>query len=171
MTARVVFTSGFSRLGGVREFTVEAKNLRGVIKAMGELYPTLGEHLVEETTVAIDGAAHAALRRIAPSCTGGQTKRPFSRRLWSRQRPVPSQAKIFTRSARLTRNTNTSPTKRVLTQRLLHQCRQAVQADAEIDRPARHHDAHPGRDLGLLLEGLDWSRVRPKSVIAPLLAG
>jgi hypothetical protein len=24
MTARVVFTSGFSRLGGVREFTVEA---------------------------------------------------------------------------------------------------------------------------------------------------
>ena len=25
--------------------------------------------------------------------------------------------------------------------------------------------------LGLLLEGLDWSRVRPKPVIAPLLAG
>jgi transposase len=25
--------------------------------------------------------------------------------------------------------------------------------------------------LGLLLEGLDWSRVRPKSVTAPLLAG
>jgi hypothetical protein len=64
MTARVVFTSGFSRLDGVREFTVEAKNLRGVIKAMDELYPTLGEHLVEETTVAIDGV-HAALRRIA----------------------------------------------------------------------------------------------------------
>jgi molybdopterin synthase sulfur carrier subunit len=58
MTARVVFTSGFSHLGGVREFTVEAKNLRGVIKAMDELYPTLGEHLVEETTVAIDGAIH-----------------------------------------------------------------------------------------------------------------
>ena len=33
MAARVVFTSGFSRryTGGVREFTVEAKNLRGVI--------------------------------------------------------------------------------------------------------------------------------------------
>jgi len=27
----------------------------------------------------------AALKRIAPSCTGGQTKRPFSRRLWNRQ--------------------------------------------------------------------------------------
>lgn len=25
--------------------------------------------------------------------------------------------------------------------------------------------------LGLLLEGLDWSRVRPRPVIAPLLAG
>ncbi len=51
---------GFSRryIGGVREFTVEAKNLRGVIKEMDRLYPGLGEHLVEETTVAIDGAIH-----------------------------------------------------------------------------------------------------------------
>ena len=41
MAARVVFTSGFSRryTGGVREFTVEAKNLHGVIKAMDRLYP------------------------------------------------------------------------------------------------------------------------------------
>ena len=44
--------------GGVREFTVEAKNLRGVIKEMDRLYPGLGEHLEEETTVAIDGAIH-----------------------------------------------------------------------------------------------------------------
>ena len=60
MAARVQFTSGFSRryTGGVREFTVEAKNLRGVIKEMDRLYPGLGEHLVEETTVAIDGAIH-----------------------------------------------------------------------------------------------------------------
>src|SRR5271165_4960554 len=60
MAARVVFTSGFSRryTGGVREFTVEARNLRGVIKAMDRLYPGLGEHLEEETTVAIDGAIH-----------------------------------------------------------------------------------------------------------------
>jgi hypothetical protein len=58
MAARIVFTSGFSRryTGGVREFTVEAKNLRGVIKEMDRLYPGLGEHLEEETTVAIDGA-------------------------------------------------------------------------------------------------------------------
>jgi hypothetical protein len=58
MTARVVFTARFSRryAGGVREFEVEAKNLRGVIKAMDQLYPILGHHLEEETTVAIDGA-------------------------------------------------------------------------------------------------------------------
>src|SRR6266436_1367540 len=37
--------------GGVREFTVEARNLRGVIKAMDQLYPGLGHHLEEETTV------------------------------------------------------------------------------------------------------------------------
>ena len=60
MGARVVFTSGFSRryTGGVREFTVEAKNLRGVIKEMDRLYPGLGLHLEEETTVAIDGQLH-----------------------------------------------------------------------------------------------------------------
>jgi sulfur-carrier protein len=41
MAARVVFTSGFSRryTGGVREFTVEARNLRGVIKEMHRLSP------------------------------------------------------------------------------------------------------------------------------------
>ena len=57
MTARVVFTSGFARryTNGVREFEVEAKNLRGVLKAMDELFPGLGEHLEEETTVAING--------------------------------------------------------------------------------------------------------------------
>jgi molybdopterin synthase sulfur carrier subunit len=60
MAARVVFTSGFSRryTGGVREFTVEAKNLRGVIKEVDRLYPGPGKHLVEEATVAIDGAIH-----------------------------------------------------------------------------------------------------------------
>ena len=47
MAARVVCTAGFSRryTGGVREFTVEARNLRGVIKAMDQLYPGLGHHL------------------------------------------------------------------------------------------------------------------------------
>ena len=58
--ARVVFTSGFSRryTGGVTEFAVEAKNLRGVIKEMDRRYPGLGTHLEEETTVAIDGEIH-----------------------------------------------------------------------------------------------------------------
>ncbi len=44
MAARVLFTTGFSRryTGGVHEFTVEAKNLPGVIKAMDRLYPGLG---------------------------------------------------------------------------------------------------------------------------------
>lgn len=60
MTARVVFTAGFSRryTAGKREFAVDATTLRGVIKAMDELYPGLGEHLEEETTVAIDGELH-----------------------------------------------------------------------------------------------------------------
>ncbi len=41
MVARVVVTSGFSlwSTGGVREFTVEAKNLCGVIKEMDRPYP------------------------------------------------------------------------------------------------------------------------------------
>jgi molybdopterin synthase sulfur carrier subunit len=58
--ARVVFTSGFSAryTGGVREFEVTAKNLRGVIRAMDALFPGLGEHLEEETTVAINGELH-----------------------------------------------------------------------------------------------------------------
>jgi molybdopterin synthase sulfur carrier subunit len=60
MTARVVLSSGFSRryTGGVREFQIEAKSLRGVIKALDHLYPGLGEHLEGETTVAIDGEIH-----------------------------------------------------------------------------------------------------------------
>jgi molybdopterin converting factor small subunit len=58
--ARVVLSSGFSRryTGGVREFECEAKTLRDVIKMLDGLYPGLGEHLEEETTVAIDGEIH-----------------------------------------------------------------------------------------------------------------
>jgi molybdopterin synthase sulfur carrier subunit len=58
--ARVVFTSDFSRryTGGVKAFEIEAINLRGVIKEMDRRYPGLGEHLEEETTVAIDGELH-----------------------------------------------------------------------------------------------------------------
>ncbi len=56
----VVFTDGFSRkyTGGQKEFDVEARNLRGVISAMEKQFPGLGEHILEETTVAIDGEIH-----------------------------------------------------------------------------------------------------------------
>jgi sulfur-carrier protein len=59
-TARVVLSSGFSRryTGGVREFAISANSLRGVIKALDELYPGLAEHIEAETTVAIDGELH-----------------------------------------------------------------------------------------------------------------
>ena len=59
-TAHVVLSSGFSRryTEGAREFDVEAKTMRDVILALDKLYPGLGEHLREETTVAIDGEIH-----------------------------------------------------------------------------------------------------------------
>jgi hypothetical protein len=58
--ARVVLSSGFARryTGGAREFAVEAKTMRDVILEMDRRYPGLGEHLREETTVAIDGEIH-----------------------------------------------------------------------------------------------------------------
>jgi sulfur-carrier protein len=59
-TAHVVLSSGFSRryTGGVREFDIEARTMRDVILSLDKLYPGLGEHLREETTVAIDGEIH-----------------------------------------------------------------------------------------------------------------
>jgi sulfur-carrier protein len=59
-TAQVTLTSGFSRryTGGRREFEIEAKSIRDVIKALDKMYPGLGDHLETETTVAIDGAIH-----------------------------------------------------------------------------------------------------------------
>jgi molybdopterin synthase sulfur carrier subunit len=56
--------------GGVREFEIEAKNLRGVIREMDKLYPGLGHHLEEETTVAIDGQIHetAYFQPVRPGC-------------------------------------------------------------------------------------------------------
>jgi molybdopterin synthase sulfur carrier subunit len=59
-SAHVVLSSGFSRryTDGVREFDIEAASLREVIKALDQMYPGLGEHLEEETTVAIDGQIH-----------------------------------------------------------------------------------------------------------------
>ena len=58
--ARVVLTSGFSQryTGGIKTFEIEAKTLRGVIKAMEARYPGVGEILEEETSVVIDGEMH-----------------------------------------------------------------------------------------------------------------
>ena len=70
--ARVVFTTGFSRryTGGVTEFQVAAKTLRGVIREMDRKFPGLGDTLEEETTVAIDGEIHetAYFQPIRPGC-------------------------------------------------------------------------------------------------------
>ena len=61
-TAKVTLSSGFSRryTSGRREFEIAATTLRGVIRALDRMYPGLGEHLEEETTVAIDGEIHDA---------------------------------------------------------------------------------------------------------------
>lgn len=70
--ARVVFTGDFGNryTGGVREFQIEARNLRGVIKALDQLYPGLGERLEKETTVAIDGEIHEVdySQPVRPGC-------------------------------------------------------------------------------------------------------
>ncbi|MCB1740357.1 MAG: MoaD/ThiS family protein [Gammaproteobacteria bacterium] len=60
MSVRVVLSQGFSmaHTKGQHEFQIEAKNLRGVIKALDERFPGLGQYLEEETTVAIDGQIH-----------------------------------------------------------------------------------------------------------------
>ena len=73
MSAKVVLSSGFARryTGGKREFEVEATTMRDVIKALDVLHPGLGEHLEEETTVAIDGAIHdqpAYFQKIRQGC-------------------------------------------------------------------------------------------------------
>ena len=69
--ARIVLSSGFARryTGGAREFEVEAQTMRDVILALDGLYPGLGEHLREETTVAIDGEIHdqpAYFQKVRP---------------------------------------------------------------------------------------------------------
>jgi molybdopterin synthase sulfur carrier subunit len=59
-TVRVMLTGGFSRryTDGVREFEIAARTVRGVISAMDRLYPGLGEHLEEETSLAVNGVIH-----------------------------------------------------------------------------------------------------------------
>ena len=70
--ARVVLASSHcgSYTGGVKEFTIEAKTLYDVIRALDERYPGLGEYLEEETSVAIDGEMHevAYSHPVRPGC-------------------------------------------------------------------------------------------------------
>lgn len=56
MSARVDLSGGFSRryTGGVCEFAIPARSLRGVIKASGHLVLACA-HLEEGSTVAVDG--------------------------------------------------------------------------------------------------------------------
>ena len=60
MQVKVVLSPGTSltHTGGEKEFEVEARNLRGVLKEMDARFPGLGTYLEEETTVAIDGEIH-----------------------------------------------------------------------------------------------------------------
>jgi len=70
--ARVVFTGDFSDryTGGVRVFEIEATTLRTVIKTLDERYPGLGEHLENETTVAVDGEIQEVTyhQPVRPGC-------------------------------------------------------------------------------------------------------
>jgi len=58
--AHIVLISSLSGhyTGGAKEFDIEAKTLLDVIRTLDERYPGLGEHLEEETSVAIDGEIH-----------------------------------------------------------------------------------------------------------------
>ena len=70
--ARVVLISSLSGryTGGVTEFDIEAKTLYDVIRTLDERYPGLGEHLEEETSVAIDGELSevAYYQAVRPGC-------------------------------------------------------------------------------------------------------
>ena len=71
-TAHVVLTSGFSRryTNGVKTFDVEATTVRGLLNAMDQLYPGLGEILEEETAIAVDGELHEVVytQVLRPGC-------------------------------------------------------------------------------------------------------
>jgi molybdopterin synthase sulfur carrier subunit len=56
--------------GGLTEFEIEATTLYDVIKVLEARYPGLGEHLEEETAVAIDGEIHniGYYHPVRPGC-------------------------------------------------------------------------------------------------------
>ena len=55
---------------GENEFEIEASTLYDVIRALDQRYPGLGEHLEEETSVAIDGEIYevAYFHPLRPGC-------------------------------------------------------------------------------------------------------
>jgi molybdopterin converting factor small subunit len=69
---RVVLISSHSGhfTGGVNQFELQAQTLHDVIRTLNQRYPGLGEHLEEETTVAIDGEIHevAYYHPVRPGC-------------------------------------------------------------------------------------------------------
>ena len=70
--ARVVLISSLSGhyTGGVTEFDIPAQTLHDVIRTLDARYPGLGEHLEEETSVAIDGEIHEVgyFHPLRPGC-------------------------------------------------------------------------------------------------------
>ena len=59
-SVKVVLLGSFSRAwtNGVKEFTVQAKSVRGVLNAMNKMYPGMGEALEENANIAINGVMH-----------------------------------------------------------------------------------------------------------------
>jgi molybdopterin converting factor small subunit len=70
--ARVVLISSLSRhyTGGAKEFEIAAQTLHDVIRTLDQRYPGLGEHLEQETSVAIDGEIHEVgyFHPVRPGC-------------------------------------------------------------------------------------------------------
>lgn len=70
--AHVVLISSLSRdyTDGAKEFEIEAQTLYDVIRVLDRRYPGLGEHLEEQTSVAIDGEIYEVgyHHRVRPGC-------------------------------------------------------------------------------------------------------
>ena len=72
MSVHVVLSMGasFDHTGGEKEFDIEAKDVRGIIKILEQRFPGVGEFLEEETMVAIDGEIFesALYQRLRDGC-------------------------------------------------------------------------------------------------------
>ncbi|WP_156013187.1 MoaD/ThiS family protein [Thioalkalivibrio sp. HK1] len=60
MSVRVVLSTGtgLERTGGCKEFEIEARTMRELVRKMDQRFPGLGAWLEEETAVAINGEIH-----------------------------------------------------------------------------------------------------------------